>query len=66
MIGKMLAYERQPPTDPGFYAHPIMAGGWQTERWLYRLDTGYHLFDIARIHRQIPVQLQRSLIRGDA
>jgi hypothetical protein len=33
MIGKMLDYERQPPTDPGFYAYPLMAGGWQTERW---------------------------------
>ena len=33
MIGKMLNYEKNPPTDPGFYAHPIIAGGWQTERW---------------------------------
>jgi hypothetical protein len=33
MIGKMLNYEQEPPTDPGFYDHPIMAGGWQTERW---------------------------------
>jgi hypothetical protein len=33
MIGKMLDYERQPYTDPDFYDHPVMAGGWQTERW---------------------------------
>jgi hypothetical protein len=33
MIGKMLSYERQPYTDAGFYDHPIIAGGWQTERW---------------------------------
>ena len=33
MIGKMLDYERQPPTDPGFYDHPVTAGGWQTARW---------------------------------
>ena len=33
MIGKMMDYERTPPTDPGFYQHPITAGGWQTERW---------------------------------
>ncbi|MBD3237695.1 MAG: PKD domain-containing protein [Candidatus Eisenbacteria bacterium] len=33
MVGKMLAYERAPYTDAGFYDHPIMAGGWQTERW---------------------------------
>ncbi|NQS97414.1 MAG: hypothetical protein HQ591_03085 [candidate division Zixibacteria bacterium] len=33
MIGKMLDYERQPPTDPGFYDHPLIAGGWQDDRW---------------------------------
>ncbi len=33
MITKMLDYERQPYTDPGFYDHPVIAGGWQTERW---------------------------------
>lgn len=33
MINKFLDYERNPPTDPGFYNHPITAGGWQTERW---------------------------------
>ncbi|MBC8204929.1 MAG: T9SS type A sorting domain-containing protein [FCB group bacterium] len=33
MIGKMLDYERTPPTDPNYYIDPIMAGGWQTDRW---------------------------------
>jgi hypothetical protein len=33
MIGKMLDYERTPYTDPAFYDHPVIAGGWQTERW---------------------------------
>ncbi|MCK4305479.1 MAG: hypothetical protein KAY24_14675 [Candidatus Eisenbacteria sp.] len=33
MIGKMLSYERTPPTDPGFYNHPLFAGGWDVERW---------------------------------
>ncbi len=33
MIGKMMDYERLPPTDPGFYDNPVFAGGWQTERW---------------------------------
>lgn len=33
MIGKMLEYERNPVTDPAFYANPVIAGGWQTERW---------------------------------
>ena len=30
---KILNYERNPPTNPGFYAHPITALGWQTVRW---------------------------------
>ena len=33
MIGKMLAYERQPVTDSTFYAHPVISGGWQSTRW---------------------------------
>ncbi|UCE66302.1 MAG: hypothetical protein JSU85_15915 [Candidatus Zixiibacteriota bacterium] len=33
MINKFLDYERNPPTSPDFYDHPITAGGWQTERW---------------------------------
>ncbi len=33
MIGKMLDYERHPPTNSGFYQNPLMAGGWQTSRW---------------------------------
>ena len=33
MIKKDLDYERQPPTDPDFYDHPITAMGYQLERW---------------------------------
>jgi hypothetical protein len=33
MIGKMLAYERTPPQDPAFYAHPLITGGWEADRW---------------------------------
>lgn len=33
MIGKMLAYERTPPMDPSFYAHPLITGGWEADRW---------------------------------
>jgi len=33
MINKFLDYERNPPTNPDFYDHPITAGGWQEERW---------------------------------
>ncbi|MCF7919866.1 MAG: hypothetical protein K9N06_08130 [Candidatus Cloacimonetes bacterium] len=33
MIHKFLDYERNPPTNTGFYQNPVVAGGWQTERW---------------------------------
>ncbi len=33
MINKMLSYERHPYTDPNIYERPIIAGGWQDERW---------------------------------
>jgi len=33
MIGKMLDYETAPPVDPYYYQNPLLAGGWQTERW---------------------------------
>ena len=33
MIGKFLDYERQPPTNPNYYQHPVAAGGWQSDRW---------------------------------
>jgi len=33
MITKFINYETNPPTNPGFYDHPVTALGWQTERW---------------------------------
>jgi hypothetical protein len=33
MIDKFIGYETDPPTDPEYYAHPVTALGWQTERW---------------------------------
>ncbi len=46
MIGKMLDYEREPYTDPNFYLHPLMAGGWQTERWfILACEVVYGYFD---------------------
>lgn len=32
-VTKVINYERNPPTSPDFYNHPITALGWQTERW---------------------------------
>lgn len=33
MVGKMLSYERQPPTTVRTYERPLFACGWQTPRW---------------------------------
>ncbi len=33
MVNKFLSYERSPYTNPNFYNKPLMACGWQTERW---------------------------------
>lgn len=33
MVTKFIHYEKNPPTNPDFYNHPITALGWQTERW---------------------------------
>jgi hypothetical protein len=33
MCSKFLNYERNPPTDPSFYDKPIVAEGWQDDRW---------------------------------
>jgi len=33
MVTKVINYEKNPPTSPDFYDHPITALGWQTSRW---------------------------------
>ena len=33
MVNKFLNYERSPYTDASFYNNPLVACGWQTERW---------------------------------
>lgn len=33
MISKFLDYERLPPTNANFYAHPVTSLGWETESW---------------------------------
>jgi len=37
-VRKVLDYEMNPPTDPSFYANPVIAGGWQDERWFVLCD----------------------------
>jgi hypothetical protein len=33
MVNKALDYERNPPTNANFYAHPVTAMGYQSDRW---------------------------------
>jgi hypothetical protein len=33
MINKFMDYERNPPVNPSFYSEPLIAGGWQSDRW---------------------------------
>jgi len=33
MINKFIDYESNPPMASNFYNEPVIAGGWQTERW---------------------------------
>ncbi|MDD3960782.1 MAG: C25 family cysteine peptidase [Bacteroidales bacterium] len=33
MVSKVIDYETNPPSDAAFYASPVTALGWQTERW---------------------------------
>ena len=33
MIQKMLTYEREPYTTANFHDNPLIAGGWQSDRW---------------------------------
>ncbi|MBD3335651.1 MAG: hypothetical protein GF355_09060, partial [Candidatus Eisenbacteria bacterium] len=55
MINKMLDYERAPYTDAGFYDHPVIAGGWQTERW-FILCTEICLGYLANVLGKDPVR----------
>ncbi len=33
LVHKFMNYEQNPPVNPGYYQHPISAGGWQDDRW---------------------------------
>lgn len=33
MITKFMSYEMNPPTSASYYDHPVIAGGWQSDRW---------------------------------
>jgi len=54
-VGKVLGYERQPPTNPGFYDNPVVTGGWQTERWFILCDEVLYGF-MANVLGKSPVR----------
>lgn len=54
-ISKMLAYERTPPVSTGFYSNPVVAGGWQTERWFILCDEVIYGY-LANVHGKTPVR----------
>ncbi|MCK4638461.1 MAG: hypothetical protein KAT33_03485, partial [Bacteroidales bacterium] len=56
MVGKILYYERNPPTNPDFYDHPITALGWQTSRWFQICSESVGGF-LKNIHGKDPVRI---------
>ncbi|MCD4689983.1 hypothetical protein K8S17_00825, partial [bacterium] len=55
LVLKAILYERDPPTNPGFYQNPIVAGGWQTERWFILCTEIIYGF-LANEHGKTPVR----------
>ncbi len=55
LVTKAIDYERNPPTNPGFYQNPIMACGWQTERW-FTICTEIVYGFLANVHGKTPVR----------
>ncbi len=68
MINKFLSYERSPYTDAGFYDHPLMACGWQTERWFQmcsEIVRGFHINVLAKDPaRQYNIYLGTPVVGG--
>jgi len=56
MVTKFINYERNPPTNPGFYNHPITALGWQTERWFQICSESIGGF-FSNVHGKEPVRI---------
>ncbi|MBC8366817.1 T9SS type A sorting domain-containing protein [bacterium] len=55
LVSKAIEYERNPPTNQGFYDNPVIAGGWQTERWFILCDEVLFGF-LANEHGKTPVR----------
>jgi hypothetical protein len=55
LVRKAIDYERNPPTNPDYYQNPIMACGWQTERW-FQICTDIVYGYFANVHGKEPVR----------
>ncbi|MCD4689964.1 proprotein convertase P-domain-containing protein, partial [bacterium] len=55
LVTKAIDYERNPPTNPGFYQNPIMACGWQDERWFQMCSEIIYGY-FANVHGKTPVR----------
>jgi len=55
LVRKAIDYERNPPTNPDFYDNPIMACGWQNERW-FQVCTEVVYGFLANVHGKTPVR----------
>ncbi len=55
LVTKAIHYERTPPTNPDFYQNPIVACGWQTERW-FTICTEIIYGYLANVHGKTPVR----------
>ncbi len=55
LVTKAISYEQNPPTNPDFYMNPIMACGWQTERW-FQVCTEVVYGYFANVHGKTPVR----------
>ena len=55
LVHKAINYERNPPTNPDYYQNPIMACGWQTERW-FQVCTEIVYGYFANVHGKTPVR----------
>ncbi|MCK5596181.1 MAG: hypothetical protein KAJ04_01925, partial [Candidatus Eisenbacteria sp.] len=55
LVRKAIDYERNPPTNPDYYQNPIMACGWQDERW-FQVCTEIVYGYFANVHGKTPVR----------
>jgi uncharacterized protein (DUF2237 family) len=55
LVRKAIDYERSPPTNPGFYQNPIVACGWEDDRWFQLCAEIVYGF-LANVHGKTPVR----------